>query len=88
MATEKDNVHKDHRKRMRAEALKNFDSFNDVRLLEFLLFYVIPRKDTNGIAHALLNKFGSIAGVLDAEVHELTTVSGITENGALLLKKL
>ena len=88
MATEKDNVHKDHRKRMRAEALKSFDSFNDVSLLEFLLFYVIPRKDTNELAHELLNAFGSIAGVLDAEVHELTKFKGITENGALLLKAI
>ncbi len=88
MANDKENVHKDHRKRMREEALKGFDSFNDVRLLEFLLFYVIPRKDTNEVAHTLLNKFGSIAGVLDAEVHELTTVSGITENGAALFKAI
>ncbi|MBO5359196.1 MAG: RadC family protein [Clostridia bacterium] len=86
MADKKENPHKGHRKRMREEALKGFDSFNDVRLLEFLLFYVIPQKDTNELAHELLSAFGSVAGVLDADVHELIKFKGITEKGALLLK--
>lgn len=88
MADKKENPHMDHRKRMRDEALNGFDSFNDVRLLEFLLFYIIPRKDTNELAHELLREFGSIAGVLDADVHELTKFNGITEKGALLLKAI
>ena len=88
MADKKENPHKGHRKRMREEALKGFDSFNDVRFLEFLLFYAIPQKDTNELAHELLSAFGSIAGVLDAEVHELVKFKGITKNGALLLKSI
>ena len=88
MPIEKENPHKGHRQRMREEVMRqnNFDSLADHRLLEFLLFGAIPRKDTNEIAHNLLKEFGSIAGVLDAEVHDLAAVNGMTQNAAILIK--
>jgi DNA repair protein RadC len=83
-----DNLHAGHRKRMKQEALKQDfpDSMPDHKILEMLLFYGIPRKDTNGLAHALLNKFGSIRGVVEASPESLYEVKGMTENAVALIK--
>ena len=62
------------------------DSFTDVQALELLLFYAIPQKDTNPIAHALLNRFGSLSQVLDADAEELEKVPGISDHAATLLR--
>lgn len=77
------NVNEGHRARLR-ERMKNggIQGFQDHEILEFLLFQYIPRKDTNKLAHALLNKFGSISGVLDASPKQLMTVKGISETTA------
>lgn len=90
MPDKKENLHKGHRQRMRDEAMRqnNFDAMADHRLLELLLFGAIPRKDTNPIAHELLREFGSISGVLDAEVHDLAAVNGMTQNAAILIKTI
>ena len=79
-------LHKEHRKRVREQFLKEGFSDNTPvhKILELLLFYVVPRKDTNGLAHQLLNKFGSLAGVLDAPEEELLRFPGITENALCL----
>ena len=61
------------------------DNFNDVNVLELLLFYAIPRKDTNEIAHALLDHFGSLDRVLEASIPELEAVPGVGESSALLI---
>ncbi len=84
------NIHAGHRQRMRREMIEqnSFDKMGDHRILEVLLFYGIPRRDTNPIAHELLNKFGSITGVLDAEIEELKSVKGMTENAATLIKTI
>ncbi len=86
----KDNPHKDHRKRVRKEFLEN--GFTNAtpphKILELLLFYGIPRKDTNEIAHALLTRFGSLSGVLEASTKELMDVEGMGENSATLIKML
>ncbi|MBQ6848107.1 MAG: RadC family protein [Clostridia bacterium] len=84
------NPHKDHRERVRREFLEN--GFSDAtpphKIFELLLFYSIPRKDTNEIAHELLNRFGSVEGVLNASAHELMRVNGVGENTAALIKLL
>ncbi len=81
-------IHSGHRDRVRKEFLKNgFDENTPPhKILEMLLFYSIPRKDTNDIAHALINHFGSIAGVIDAPVSELVKVNGVSMNTASLIK--
>ena len=61
-------MHQGHRQRMKEEFLARPDSFPDHKLLELLLFYANPRSDTNPTAHALIEQFGSLAGVLDAVV--------------------
>lgn len=84
-----DHMHENHRQRMKARYLaEGLDSFSRHNVLEFLLFYAIPRKDTNEIAHALIKRFGSFAGVLEASVEELTTVNGISEHSAILIHSI
>lgn len=81
-----ENLHSKHRERLRERYLKDgIDSFEPHQVLELILFYAIPRKDTNGIAHALLNRFGSLANVLEAPVEELATVEGIGKSTAVYL---
>ena len=80
-------VHKGHRQRLKQRFLDTgLDSFTDVQALELLLFYAIPQKDTNPIAHALLERFGSLSQVLDAKVADLETVPGISDHAATLLR--
>lgn len=79
-------IHDGHRQRMKQRFLEEgLDKFTDIQVLELLLFYCIPRKDTNPIAHALLAHFGSLSQVLEAPVEELQKVDGVGENAALFL---
>ena len=60
-------VHDGHRQRLIARFLEEgLDSFEEHNVLELLLFYSIPRRDTNVLAHRLIDAFGSLAGVLEA----------------------
>ena len=85
---EEKNLHEGHRKRLRKEVIINdfSDELEIHKLLEALLFYGIPRKDTNEIAHELLNTFGSFSGVLEANYNDLYSIKGMTENAAFLIK--
>lgn len=79
-------IHDGHRQRLKDRFLKEgLDNFDELYVLELLLFYSIARKDTNPIAHALLERFGSLTNVLDATVEELQKVPGVTQNTATLL---
>ncbi len=83
------NVHEGHRDRLRQRFLEEgLDSFQDHNVLELLLFYSIPRKDTNEEAHNLIDTFGSLSGVFDANFEELCNVKGIGENSAALIKMM
>lgn len=80
-------MHEEHRKRVRERFLsEGLDSFAPHNVLELMLFYAIPRRDTNEIAHRLLDRFGSLRGVFDADIRSLTEVDGIGENAAVLIK--
>lgn len=83
------NPHENHRERMRARIKENsLDSLNEHEVLEYLLYPFIPRKDTNGIAHGLIAKFGSLSAVMDSDANALTSVKGMTANAALYLSSL
>lgn len=79
-------VHGGHRQRMKEEYLAHgLQGVPDHKALELLLFYAIPQGDVNGLAHALMERFGSLSGVLDAPVEELTKVPGVGVHTAILL---
>ncbi len=78
-------MHEGHRQRM-YERVKNGDRLYEHELLEILLYNAFPRKNTNPIAHALLNRFSSMTAIFNAEVDELCEVEGVGENVALYLK--
>ena len=80
-------IHDGHRQRLKNRFHRDgLDGFTEIQILELLLFYSVPRRDTNPIAHALLDRFGTLARVLDAPMDQLTKVEGVTENSATLLK--
>ena len=79
-------IHEGHRQRLKDRFLREgLDNFDELYVLELLLYYCIPRKDTNPIAHALLDTFGSLTGVLEATVEELERIPGISHNAATFL---
>lgn len=78
--------HTDHRQRMYQRYQKSgLDSFAPHEVLELMLYYVIPRKDVNPLAHELINTFGSFSNVLDAHPDDLIKVSGISHRSAVYL---
>lgn len=80
------NMHEGHRARLKNQFLVNgLDALTDIQKLELLLYFSIPQKDTNPIAHNLLNYFGSLKNVIHANYTQLMKVSGIKENSALLI---
>lgn len=79
-------IHSGHRDRLKKRFLQQgLDGFTDIQALELLLFYSIPRQDTNPVAHKLLDHFGSLSQVLEASPEELMQVGGIREHSAVLL---
>ena len=72
-----ENLHKGHRKRMMERFLASPDNVPDHELLEVLLFGVLPRVDTNPIAHRLINAFGNLDFVFRADAKTLTSVEGV-----------
>ena len=79
-------VHSGHRARLRQNMLAmGVDKMQPHQVLEYLLSFVIARKDTNPIAHNLINKFGSFDAVLEAPINELMQVDGVGEVAATFL---
>ncbi len=79
-------VHDGHRARKKAQFREHgLDAFADHEALELLLFYALPRQDTNPVAHRLLDRFGSLGGVLSAPPEELAKIEGVGEHAATLL---
>ena len=84
-----ENLHEGHRKRMEERFIKSgLDDFAPHNILELLLFYSIPRGDTNPVAHRLIDTFGSLSGVFDATPEELAKVDGVGENSAILISMI
>lgn len=82
------NIHAGHRNRLKKEIVSADISADKspVKLLEMLLFYGTPQKDTSPMAHELIEKFGSLGGVFEADIDDIIKVSGITRNSASLIK--
>lgn len=80
-------IHDGHRQRMKEEFVAGgLESFADHRALELLLFYAKPRVDVNPLAHILIDTFGSLSGVFDADYEDLLKVDGVGEHVATLIK--
>ena len=80
------NIHSGHRKRVKANVIKNgFSQLEEHKLLELMLFYSIPRDDTNELAHRLIDEFGSLEDVFRANVEQLKKVDGVGENTAVMI---
>ena len=85
----KENPHENHRQRMRERFSRTGgEGMQDHEMLEMLLYYSIPRKNTNEIAHNLIKRFGSIAGVFEASEDQLLMVDGISHNSVTLIKMM
>lgn len=79
-------LHDGHRDRLKKQFYDHgLEVFNDINALEMLLFFSIPRRDTNETAHRLLNHFGSLSRVFSASMQELMEVPGVGERSALLI---
>lgn len=80
-------VHDGHRQRMKEQYLNSgMENLADHQLLELLLFYAIPRRDTNELAHRLIERFGSFQNVFRASSEELASVEGMGVGSAALLR--
>lgn len=82
-------MHEQHRERLKARFLnEGLDAFDAHQALELLLFYAIPRRDTNPIAHRLIEHYGSLSAVLDADPSELQRIEGMGISSSVLLSML
>ena len=80
-------IHAGHRQRLKERFLRDgLDHFEEHQVLELLLFYGIPQRDTNEIAHELIQKFGSLPRVLEATPEELSEVKYVGDNVTTLFK--
>lgn len=89
MTSKSGGEHTGHRQRLRKKFIENgFDGFEPHEALEMYLFYAIPRKDTNPLAHRLLDRYLTIGGVCDAPIDELMKDFGLSESAAAFIKML
>lgn len=78
--------HEGHRSRMKERFLATgLEGFSDHEILELLLFYAIPYRDTNPLAHTLIHRFGTWMQVVNADYRDLLEVPGVTPHVASLL---
>ncbi len=82
------NIHAGHRERMLSKVFNNIDGLEEHELLEILLFYALPRVNTNPLAHKLLKVFGSLENVFNANPETLCSVDGVGERTASYLSVL
>lgn len=76
-----------HRERLRKRYLeRGFSSLQEYEVLELLLTYALPRRDTKALAKELLHKFGNLESVCKASKEELETIKGVKENTSILLR--
>jgi len=81
-----ENVHAGHREKLKQRFIEEgLGAFEDHQILEMLLFYTIPRRDTNEIAHRLINKFGTLEAIFDSSPEQLMEIGKVTKSTAVLL---
>ncbi len=86
---DEEKMHIKHRERLKEKFLQyGADALADHEFIELLLFYALPRQNTNEIAHTLINEYGSLAEILDTDVETLMQIKGISMHSATLFKVL
>lgn len=84
-----DNLNRGHRQRLRQRFVQEgLEGFEDHQVLELLLFYALPRRDTNRIAHLILQRFGALSAALEADPRDLASIPGVGEQAAVFLTLL
>lgn len=79
-------LHEGHRQRVKTRYLsEGLDAFEDHQVLEMLLFFCIPMKDTNELAHKMIHEFGSLAGLFEANPKDICNRCKVSENTAILV---
>jgi len=82
-------LHQGHRQRVKARYMsEGLDAFEDHQVLEMLLFYCIPMRDTNELAHKMIREFGSLAGLFEADPRDICKRCGVSENTAILISAI
>lgn len=84
------NLHANHRQRVKNRFIEqgSLDNFEEHQILELLLFYTIPRKDTNDLAHKILNEYGCLFDLLNAKPEEISKRCSISIHSAILLSMM
>ncbi|WP_291953386.1 JAB domain-containing protein [Campylobacter sp.] len=84
------NLHNNHRQRVRARFIRDgsLDSFEEHQVLEMLLFYAVPRKDTNELAHKLINEYGNLFTLMNAKPEDIMKRCKISETTAVLISMI
>ncbi len=86
---EKKCIHEGHRARLMNTVFEGgLDSLSDIQVAEFMLFFVFPRGDVNPLAHRLIDRFGNIANIIDADINELKSIDGIGDRAAKAIVNL
>ena len=81
-----ENVHTGHRQRVKERYLsEGLDAFEDHQVLELVLFYAVPRADTNALAHSMIKEFGSLSGLFEANAKDIARRCNVTINIAILV---
>lgn len=84
-----ENLHQGHREKMKQRFIEEgLTAFADHQVLEMVLFYTIPRKDTNEMAHRLLEKFGTLESLFDTSPEEIVSKGGVTPNTAVFISMI
>jgi DNA repair protein RadC len=81
-----DGLHAGHRERLKQRFVRSgLDGFDDHQALELLLFYAVPRRDTNKMAHRLIKQFGSLHNLMSANPLNVAKTCKISLNTAVLI---
>ncbi len=87
MPEKSESLHEKHRERLKEKFLEfGLDGIEEHELLELLLYYAVPRQNTNEIAHRLINEYGKLSDILEADVSNLMQIKGISKHSATLFK--
>nr|WP_317358793.1 JAB domain-containing protein [uncultured Tyzzerella sp.] len=84
------NLHANHRKRVRARFINegSLDNFEEHQILELLLFYAVPRRDTNELAHRLIIEYGNLYNLMNAKPEDIIKRCKVSETTAVLISML